>query len=115
MLKSSTEGDILKIFKLKDKLKRTIKNTSFFKEKFGFESGIDITNDNQVLYRKNVVIKNIIFVSNLIFTLLFTIISLGDSSNWLLTFLLFPVTFFVNYSLTKFIKKGPDDKMSQTV
>ena len=61
MLKSSTEGDILKIFKLKDKLKRTIKNTSFFKEKFGFESGIDITNDNQVLYRKNVVIKNIIF------------------------------------------------------
>ncbi len=115
MLKSSIEGDILKIFKLKDKLKRTIKNTSFFKEKFGFESGIDITNDNQVLYRKNVVIKNIIFVSNLIFTLLFTIISLGDSSNWLLTFLLFPVTFFVNYSLTKFIKKGPDDKMSQTI
>ena len=54
----------------KDKIKVKIKNTSFFKDKFGFESGIDITNDNQVLYRKNFVIKNIIFVSNLIFTFL---------------------------------------------
>lgn len=115
MLKSSIEGDILGILKFKDKIKGKIKNTSFFKDKFGFESGIDITNDNQVLYRKNFVIKNIIFVSNLIFTFLFTLISFGDSSNWLLTLLLFPVTFFVNYSLTKFIKKGPEDKMSQTI
>ena len=95
MLKSSIEGDILGILKFKDKIKGKIKNTSFFKDKFGFESGIDITNDNQVLYRKNFVIKNIIFVSNLIFTFLFTLISFGDSSNWLLTLLLFPVTFFV--------------------
>ena len=82
---------------------------------FGFESGIDITNDNQVLYRKNVVIKNIIFVSNLIYTLIFTIISFGEKSNWLLTILMFPVTFLVNHALKKTITKDPNDKMTQTV
>lgn len=82
---------------------------------FGFESGIDITNDNQVLYRKNVVIKNIIFVSNLIYTLIFTIISFGEPSNWLLTALLFPVTFLVNHALKKTINRNPNDYMTQTI
>lgn len=82
---------------------------------FGFESGIDITNDNQVLYRKNIVIKNIIFVSNLIYTLIFTILSFGEQSNILLSVLLFPVTFLVNHALKKTINRNPDDYMTQTV
>jgi len=90
-------------------------NNTFFEKNFGFESGIDITDDNQVLYRKNVVIKNIIFVSNILYTIIFTILSLGDESNWMLTVLLFPVTFFVNATLKKMINKGADDKMSQTI
>ena len=52
----------LKLDNLKNKLKTKIKNTTFFKKKFSFESGIDITNENEVLYRKNVVIKNILFI-----------------------------------------------------
>ena len=100
---------------LKSKIQSKIKNNTFFTSRFGFESGIDITNDNQVLYRKNVVIKNIIFVSNLVYTLIFTILSFSDKSNWLLTVLLFPVTFIVNNILTKMIKKGPEDKMSQII
>lgn len=101
--------------KLKQKIQSKIKNNTFFTSRFGFESGIDITDDNQVLYRKNVVIKNIVFVSNLVYTLIFTILSFSDKSNWLLTVLLFPVTFIVNNILTKMIKKGPNDKMSQTI
>lgn len=93
---------------------KKISNT-FFDKNFGFESGIDITDDSQVLYRKNVVIKNIIFVSNILYTIIFTILSFGDESNWLLTVLLFPVTFFVNATLKKMINKGSDDKMSQTI
>ena len=41
---------------------------------------IDITDDNMVLYRKNIVIKNIVFVVNLLYTLIFTIITLGNPS-----------------------------------
>ena len=99
----------------KNKIKSRLQASTFFDKNFGFESGIDITNENQLLYRKNVVIKNIILVSNLIYTLIFTLISFGDKSNWLLTFLLFPATFFVNYTLKKLINKGYEDKMSQII
>ena len=95
--------------------KNKLKNIKIFDNMFGFESGVDITNDNQVLYRKNVVIKNIIFVSNLIYTLIFSILSFGEKSNWLLTILMFPVTFLVNHALKKNINKDPDDYMTQTI
>ena len=101
--------------KLIDKIKSKIKNNALFDKWFSFESGIDITNDNQVLYRKNVVIKNIIFFSNLLYTLIFSIVSISEPSNWLLTVILFPVTFVVNLSLKNLIRKGPEDKMSQNI
>ena len=105
----------MKISGLKKKIRIKIKNNTFFKRNFGFESGIDIANDGQVLYRKNVVIKNIVFVSNIIYTIIFTIISISEPSNWLLTVLLFPVTFIVNSGLKNMIKKGPQDTMAQTI
>ena len=107
----------MKLDNLKNKLKIKIKNTTFFKKKFSFESGIDITNENEVLYRKNVVIKNILFITNLLYTVIFTLIAIGYRSpmNWLISILLFPITFFVNYTLSKLIKKGSQDKMSQTI
>ena len=104
--------------KLKNKIKIKIKNNTFFNKQFGFEVGIDITNDNQVLYRKNTVIKNIIFLSNIFYTLIFFLIAIGDTkdwSTWVLTILLFPVTFIVNNTLKKLIKKGPEDNMSQLI
>ena len=91
-----------------NKIKSKIINNALFSKMFSFESGIDITNDDEVLYRKNVVIKNIIFISNLIYTLIF-------SSNWILTVILFPATFLVNYFLSNLIKKGPKDQMSQNI
>ncbi len=108
----------MKIVEIKDKLTRKIKNSTFFQDKFGFENNIDITDDKAVLYRKNIVIKNIIFATNIIYTLIFTVISIGDptnTSNWLLTALLFPVTFLINMLLGKMIKKGPEDNLSQTL
>lgn len=107
-----------KIKRMKTKLKHKLTNNTLYQKYFGFESGIDITDDKKVQYRKNVVIKNIIFVSNIIYTIIFFVISLGnpsDQSNWLLTLLLFPVTFLVNYILKKLIHKGPDDALSQTL
>lgn len=100
---------------IKNKIKNKIVNTTFFRNMFGFESGIDITDEKQVLYRKNVVIKNIILLSNIFYTLLFGIITITEQSNFLLAALLFPVTFLVNYSLKKMLKKGPEDYMAQTI
>lgn len=107
-----------KLHNLKSKLQTKIRDNTFYQKYFGFENGIDITDDKMVQYRKNVVIKNIIFVSNMIYTVIFFMISLGDpadQSNWLLTILLFPVTFLVNHILKRMIKKGPEDALSQTL
>lgn len=106
----------MKITDLKNKIANKFKTNTFFQDKFGFENGIDITDDNEVLFRKNVVIKNIILIANIIYTLIFTIISIGDPSNranWLLTILLFPVTFLINHLLGKMIKRGSKDNLSQ--
>ena len=106
----------MKIKGIKEKLANKLKTNTFFQDKFGFENGIDITDDNEVLYRKNVVIKNIVLITNIIYTVIFTIISIGDStnrSNWLLTILLFPVTFLINHLLGKMINRGAKDNLSQ--
>ena len=106
----------MKIKSFKEKIANKLKTNTFFQDKFGFENGIDITDDNEVLYRKNIVIKNIILVANVIYTIIFTIISIGDPtnrSNWLLTILLFPVTFLINHLLGKMIKRGAKDNLSQ--
>jgi hypothetical protein len=99
----------------KSNLKERIKGNKFFVNNFGFESGIDIANDTQVLYRKNYVIKNIVFISNLIYSIVFSLLSLGHSSNWLLSVLLFPITFVLNSTLKKLINKNPEDNMRQTL
>jgi|GluameStandDraft_1065615.scaffolds.fasta_scaffold05137_8 hypothetical protein len=96
-------------------LKNKIKNTKFFNNAFGFESGIDIANDTQVLYRKNIVIKNIIFLSNIVFTLIFTLLSIGENSNLILAILLGIVTFVLNMYLKSSINKNPEDDTSQKI
>jgi hypothetical protein len=99
----------------KSKIQQVIKDNKFFINNFGFESGIDITNDTQVLYRKNYVIKNIVFISNLIYSIVFSLLSIGHSNNWLLSVLLFPITFVLNSTLKKLINKNPEDNMRQTL
>lgn len=89
--------------------------SKIFANYFGFESGIDITNDTQVLYRKNYVIKNIVFVSNLIYSLIFAVLSFGEPKNWVFTFISFPVTFLLNITLKKTIRQNPDNHMRQTI
>lgn len=82
---------------------------------FGFEKGIDIADDCQVLHRKNIVIKNIIFISNLVYTGIFMITSFDNSSNWVVTIILFPVTFLTNAMLKKMINKEPGNYLRQEI
>lgn len=88
---------------------------AYFSNMFGFEKGIDIANDCAVLFRKNIVIKNIVFLSNLFYTALFTIISIGDPSNWVVTLICFPLTFFVNSALKRMISKDKDNYLKQQI
>ena len=75
-------------------LKSKFKNNKVFDNLFGFESGVDITDETKVLYRRNNVIKRIIFLSNLVFSGLFALLSFGEKSNILLTIILFPLTYY---------------------
>ena len=82
-----------------------------------FEKGIDITDDYQVLKRKNIVIKNIIFLSNITYTLILFLISLiaSGTSNWVLTIIFVPVTFGLNRTLSKLINDSTHDKTKQQI
>lgn len=85
---------------------------NLFAKFFGFDEGIDIANDIEVLHRRNVVIKNIIFMSNMLYTAIFFAVSLSTNSqsDWLLTVLIFPVTFVINKVLKELIQDKEQTK-----
>lgn len=102
--------------KKKFQLKNLGKN--IFAKFFGFEQGIDITNDVEVLYRRNAVIKTIIFVSNITYTIILLILSLsnqGTRADWVVTFVSFPVTYVINRVLKSLIFTDKDDRVKQNV
>ena len=89
-----------------------------FSKFFGFEQGVDITDDVALLVRRNVVIKNIIFLSNLMYTLILLSLSLFSQStvaSWVVTVLAFPFTFIINQILKKLIHIDKEDKTKQLV
>ncbi len=85
------------------------KITDFFIKRFSFEAGIDILDETSVLYRKNRVIRNIIFITNIVF-LLFTLIGssgLNRSVNLIVTFVIFLVMFFTDRAVKKITMEKP--------
>ena len=94
-----------------------VKIFSKFNNMLSFEKGIDITDDYQVLKRKNIVIKNIIFLSNITYTVILFLISLFGSgtSNWVLTIIFVPVTFGLNRTLAKIINEPTHEIIKQQI
>ncbi len=97
-----------------------------FSKLFGFENNVVITDDLNVLTRRNTVIKNIIFLFNLFLFLLMLIISLSKIGlegldpkvvqnrtiiNWSITVATFPFLFVFNFLLKRMIQPS---KASQT-
>lgn len=91
--------------------------TRIFSKFFGFEEGVDITNDTSLLVRRNIVIKNIIFMSNVVYSLILIFLSLSTQgvSDWVVTVLAFPITFMINQILVKLINLDKNDKTKQYV
>ncbi|MFA5720450.1 MAG: hypothetical protein WC939_05280, partial [Acholeplasmataceae bacterium] len=99
----------------KGKFKKATKG--IFNRFFGFENGIDITDEIKVLHRRNVVIKNIVLVSNLFYTFILFIIATTTKAptDWLFTALFFPFTFFLNAVIKKLLYGDMHDKTKQEV
>jgi hypothetical protein len=88
-----------------------------FAKFFGFEQGVDITDDVAVLYRRNVVIKNIVFVSNIMYSIILFLLSFmqNEVADWVVAFVAFPLTYVINKFLRKLINMDPHDKTKQSV
>ncbi len=99
----------------KEKIKKATK--SIFNRFFGFENGVDITNDVMVLHRRNVVIKNITLVSNLFYSVVLFLFALSSKTqaDWLFPSLFFPFTFFLNEVIKKVIYSDRHDKTKQEI
>ncbi len=90
---------------------------NIFAKFFGFEQGVDITDDVGVLYRRNVVIKNIVFVSNIMYSIILFLLSFiqNEVSDWVVAFIAFPLTYVINKFLKKLINMDHEDKTKQSV
>ncbi len=86
-----------------------------FINKFSFEAGVDILDETQVLYRRNLVIRNITWVTNIVF-LLFTLIGSegGELSlNLIVALILALIMFLVSQSIRKVISEKPTTLQKQ--
>ena len=87
----------------------------FLTNRFSFEAGVDILDETSVLYRKNLVIKNILWITNVVF-LVFTMIGSEGVNlrvNLILSFIFFLVMFFTNLSVRKIIHEEPKTLQKQ--
>ena len=90
---------------------------SFFERNFSFEHGVDLNDEVEVLFRRNIVIKNIIFVSNIVYSLILFLVSIGSPANggWLWTVIPFPLTFIINHTIKKIIYSENRDLIRQQI
>ncbi len=79
--------------------------------KFSFEVGVDILDETSVLYRRNVVIKNILFVTNSIF-IIFTLIG-SKGTNIIIALIFFIIMYFINLALKRVINEEPRTLLKQ--
>lgn len=93
------------------------KLSSLFEKYFSFETNIDLSNEVEVLFRRNVVIKNIIFLSNLVYSVLLFAVTYGSNEygSWLFTVVPFPITFLINRTIKKLIYNDKESLVTQQV
>ncbi len=89
-----------------------------FSKYFGFETGIDIANDVAVLYRRNVVIKNVVFVSNLLYSLVFFVLGFSvanPTTDWIFAIAALPITYTVGSLQARLINLDHNDLTKQQI
>jgi hypothetical protein len=98
-------------------LKLLKKIKSFFERNLSFEHGVDLNDEVEVLFRRNIVIKNIILISNMVYSVILFLVSYGDPSNgnWLWSVIPFPLTFVINHTIKKVIYAENKDLIRQQI
>ena len=82
-----------------------------FADKFNFEAGVDILDDTSVLYRRNIVNKNILMVTNIVF-IIFTLIG-NQNPNYIVIAGFAIVMLSINTTLKKIIHEEPRTLLKQ--
>lgn len=85
----------------------------FFRERFSFDFNVDITNKASVLYRRNCVIKNIIFLANLVFVF-FSFIGISNK-NYIITIVFFLLMTGLSLTIKSMLKKKKEDYQHQKI
>ncbi|MEC9484576.1 MAG: hypothetical protein UMR38_01710 [Candidatus Izemoplasma sp.] len=83
-----------------------------FTERFNFEAGVDILDDTSVLYRRNRVNKNILWVINIVF-IIFTFIGNQSNSNYIIIAGFGVVMLAINTTLKRIINEEPRTLIKQ--
>jgi response regulator RpfG family c-di-GMP phosphodiesterase len=112
-----SERDKKKRIQLKQQqAKRRTKSKPFqfstLKHLFDLEAGIDILNETESLYRRNKIIKRIVFLTNITFGLFLLTRSF---SLIIITGLVFVFTFGINRLLESLIYNDPSDELNQKI
>ena len=94
--------------KLRILLRRLAKK---FADKFNFEAGVDILDDTSVLYRRNLVNKNIMIVSNFVFIIFALVGNQNPRYALIAVFALFALV--INTTLKKIIHEEPRTLIKQ--
>lgn len=79
---------------------------------FDLEAGIDILDESEALFRKNRIIKRIVFITNILFSLF---LITRNFSMIVVTILLFVFTFGINKLLKSLIYDDPSDELHQKI
>lgn len=79
---------------------------------FDLEAGIDILDESEALYRKNRIIKRIVFITNILFS---AFLITRNYTMIVVTILLFLFTFGINRLLRSLIYDDPSDEMNQKI
>jgi hypothetical protein len=79
---------------------------AIFTKFFGIEANTDITDEYQLLFRRNVVIKNVIFISNLLVSLFFFLLSVvSDNQDTRLNIVFGVAALVISFPINVLLKK----------
>ena len=89
----------------------------FFTDRFSFDANVNLTDKCSVLHRRNVVIKNIIFLANLVFTV-FSFVGLrgnGFSANLIITIVFWLLMTGLSLTIAGLLKSKQEDYVRQKI
>ena len=99
----------------KERIRKDNRFLKFFRDRFSFDENVDLTDKCSVLSRRNIVIKNIIFLVNLVFTI-FSFVGIrgaGFTSNLIISVVFWLIMTGMSIYITVMIKNKTEDYSHQ--